>query len=235
MDAPISDSQAIHAALSQNWKEAIRQNLALLKKDKNNISLLNRLGFAYLQQGQLTLAKKIFLKVQKIDPYNQIAEKNLKKLGLVRQKDLIKSKRTIAPPLSFLEEPGKTKIVECVNVAPFAALSAVCPGDEVELKTKNHVVEVRSPRHTYLGALPDDLSFRLIKFVAVGNTYQAVIQSVKKNSLTVFLRELSRGKRLANHPSFTSTAVYVPFTHTERNGESQNNDSSDEEDSDTES
>lgn len=234
MDAPVSDSQAILAALSQNWKEAIRQNLALLIKDKENISLLNRLGFAYLQHGKLTLAKKIFLKVLKKDPYNQIAEKNLKKLGLVRQKDILKAKRTVAPPLSFLEEPGKTKIVECVNIAPLAALSAICPGDEVELKTKNHVVEVRSLRHMYLGALPDDLSYRLIKFVAVGNTYQALIKSVKKNSLTVFLRELSRGKRFANHPSFTSTAVYVPFTRTEQSGESLGSDHSDEEDSENE-
>lgn len=59
MSAPqISDAAAISAALAQDWNEAIRINLALLKTDKTNISLLNRLGFAYLQSGQLTLAKK---------------------------------------------------------------------------------------------------------------------------------------------------------------------------------
>lgn len=223
MDTPVSESDAIASALSQNWKEAIRQNLILLKTDKSNISLLNRLGFAYMQNGQMALAKKTLLRVLKLDPYNQIAQKNLKKLGVVRQKDFLKTKRSVAPPLSFLEEPGKTKIVECVNIAPLPALSTVCPGEEVELKAKNHVVELRNLRHAYLGALPDDLSFRLIKFLAVGNTYQAFVKSVRKNSLVVFLRETSRGKRYAHQPSFTTTALYVPFTR-EHAGESNEGD-----------
>lgn len=215
-DEKISDVAAINAALAQDWKEAIRINTALLKVDKNNISYLNRLGFAYLQSGELTLAKKTFLKVTKLDEYNQIAIKNLKKLGSVRQKDLVKGNRKQVLPMSFLEEPGKTKIVECVNAAPLSALATVFPGEEVELKAKNHVVELRSSANIYLAALPDDLSFRLIKFLAVGNTYQALVQSVSKNTLTVFLRELTRGKRFATQPSFATTAIYVPFTRSER-------------------
>ncbi|MBI5019693.1 hypothetical protein HZB58_05490 [Candidatus Gottesmanbacteria bacterium] len=214
-DMTISDAAAISAALAQDWKEAIRINLALLKTNKNNISFLNRLGFAYMQCGQITDAKKTFLKVTKLDTYNQIAAKNLKKLGVVRQKDLIKTKRTQVTPMSFLEEPGKTKIVECVNCAPLQVLLTVSPGEEAELKAKNHVVEARSSQNVYLGALPDDLSFRLIKFLGVGNTYQALIKSVGKNSLTLFLRETGRGKRFANQPSFSSTALYVPFARTE--------------------
>lgn len=214
-DMIISDAAAISAALAQDWKEAIRINLALLKKSKNNISFLNRLGFAYLQCGQITDAKKIFLKVTKLDTYNQIAAKNLKKLGTVRQKDLIKTKRTQVTPMSFLEEPGKTKIVECVNCAPLQVLLTVSPGEEIDLKAKNHVVEARNDKNVYLGALPDDLSFRLIKFLGVGNTYQALVKSVGKNSLTLFLREMSRGKQFANQPSFSSAALYVPFARTE--------------------
>lgn len=214
-DVIVSDLTAINAALAQNWKEAIRINTALLKTDKTNISFLNRLGFAYLQSGQFTLAKKTFLKVTKFDTYNQIAIKNLKKLGSVRQKDLIKGNKKQVLPMSFLEESGKTKIVECVNAAPMAALATVFPGEEVELKARNHVVEVRNAGNVYLAALPDDLSFRLIKFLAVGNTYQALVQSIGKNTLTVFLRELTRGKRFATQPSFASTAMYVPFTRSE--------------------
>lgn len=224
MDAPVTHAQAIASALSQNWKEAIRINLLLLKTDKHNISLLNRLGFAYMQNGQISEAKKTFLQVIKLDPYNQIAEKNVKKLGLVRQKDLLNTKRVEVAPMSFLEEPGKTKIVECVNTAPLPVLSTVSPGEVIELKAKNHVVEIRNQRHTYLGALPDDLSFRLIKFLAVGNTYQALVKSVRKNSLVVFLRETSRGKRFANQPSFTSSALYVPFTKVERDTETPEGD-----------
>lgn len=214
-DLTISDAAAIAAALAQDWKEAIRINLALLKTNKNNVSLLNRLGFAYLQSGNIADAKKTFLKVTKLDTYNQIAAKNLKKLGLVRQKDIVKTKKSHITPMSFLEEPGKTKIVECVNCAPLQILMTVCPGEEIELKAKNHVVEARNEQNVYLGALPDDLSFRLIKFLGVGNTYQALVNAVGKNSLTLFLRETGRGKRFANQPSFSSTALYVPFARTE--------------------
>lgn len=214
-DPQISDAAAISAALAQDWNEAIRINLALLKNDKTNISLLNRLGFAYMQSGQLDLAKKTFLKVTKVDAYNQIAAKNLKKLNAVRQKDLIRPQKQHAAPPSFLEEPGKTKIIECVNVAPIQVLSAISPGDEVEMKAKNHTVEVRSVTNAYLGALPDDIAFRLLKFLSAGNTYQALVKSVNKNSLILFVREIHRAKKFANQPSFTATTLYVPFARSD--------------------
>jgi tetratricopeptide (TPR) repeat protein len=223
-DSVISDKAAIAAALEQDWKEAIRINLSLLKTDKQNINVLNRLGFAYMQSGQLTAAKKTFLKVTKLDTYNQIAVKNLKKLVNVRQKDILKTPKHQVSPMFFLEEPGKTKIVECVNAAPIALLSTVSPGEEIVLHARNHAVEVRNFQNTYLAALPDDLSFRLIKFLAGGNTYQALIKSVGKNTLTVFLRELSRGKRFHNQPSFASTGIYMPFSGNEHAGVTETDD-----------
>lgn len=223
-DLTVSDQAAINAALNQDWKEAISINIALLKSNKNSISLLNRLGFAYLQSGQLSLAKTTFQKVIKLDSYNQIAAKNLKKLGLVKQKDILKNPKKQVQPMSFLEEPGKTKIVECVNTATVQVLSTLTPGEEVELKAKNHTVEVRNSQSVYLGALPDDVSFRLIKFLAVGNTYQGLVKSTNKSTLVVFIREISRGKRYATQPSFTSSAMYVPFTRSERSDDATDTD-----------
>jgi len=205
-DSVISDSAAINAALTQEWKEAIRINTALLKSDKKNINILNRLGFAYLRDGQLTAAKKTFQKVTKIDAYNQIALRNLKKLNVVTQKDMTSSPKGAVSPMHFLEEPGKTKIVECINAAPRDILSVLSPGEEVQLKARNHVVEIRSFNNTYIAALPDDLSFRLIKFLAGGNHYQVFIKSIGKSCVTIFIREKSRGKRFATQPSFLSTS-----------------------------
>lgn len=206
-----TEQDAIDAALAQNWNDAVRINATLLKQNKENVNVLNRLGFAYLQLGQITTAKKTFQKVIKLDAYNQIAIKNVKKLNLVRQKDLKKTSLSQRSPMMFLEEPGKTKIVECVNTATLQALASACPGDEVTLKTKNHAVEVRTSNDIYLGALPDDVAFRLIKFIGGGNTYAVHIKSVGKNSLVLFVRELSRGKRFLNQPSFASTGIYVPY------------------------
>lgn len=214
-DTTRTEQSAIDAALTQNWKEAIRINLQLLKENKSNISVLNRLGFAYMQSGDFPLAKRTFHKVIKIDEYNQIAIKNLKKLTLVNEKDILKTNTKQLSPLLFLEEPGKTKIVACINAAPLAILSRVSPGEEIIMHAKNHTVEIRNDQNIYLGALPDDLSFRIIKFLAGGNTYQALVQSVGKNTLTLFIRELSRGKRFKTQPSFASPGVYIPMAQKE--------------------
>ena len=68
-------SSAIQAALSQNWKEAIRLNLAILKQTKHDIDALSRLAYAYLKSGSIKEAKKTYEKVLSLDQYNKIAEK----------------------------------------------------------------------------------------------------------------------------------------------------------------
>lgn len=221
MTFDISANSAIQAALQQDWKKAIEINTAILKNDKVNLDATNRLAFAYLKTGQIKEAKLFFNKVLKLDPYNQIAQKNLKKLDLVHQKDLIGGKIITTPmsPLVFLEEPGKTKIVVCVNPAPGKIISILIPGQEVFLKPKKHSVEVRDENDNYLAALPDDLSFKLIKFLSGGNTYVAVIKSIGKNSLTVLLREVSRSKKFANQPSFSSSISYLAFSPNGANSE----------------
>jgi tetratricopeptide (TPR) repeat protein len=205
-------ADAVAAALAQNWKEAIRINLGILKTQKDNIEALSRLAYAYLKTGQLTVAKKTYEKVLSIDQYNHIALKNVKKLGTLKKKDIVSDSDKRMSPLMFLEEPGKTKIVDCINAAPHQVLSTLSAGEEVVLKAKNHCIEIRSTQNTYLAALPDDMSFKLIKLLEAENTYQVIVKSVEKNGLKVLIRELSRGKQFANQPSFTTTTSYIPFS-----------------------
>ena len=207
--APMSED-AIAAALVQDWKKAIAINSSILKNDKSDLDALCRLGFAYLKSGQITRAKRIYQKVLTLDQYNQIATKNLKKLASLKKKDIDETSVGIMSPMIFLEEPGKTKIVECVHVAPSTVLSGLSAGQEVALKARQHGVDVRSGP-TYIAALPDDMSFKLTKMIAGGNTYQVIIKAVDKKSVKVLIRELSRGKRFAKQPSFTSTTSYVSF------------------------
>lgn len=209
MADPATAEAAIAAALTHNWKEAIRVNVALLKEDKTNIATLNRLGYAYAQNGQRILAKTTFEKVIKLDPYNQIALKHTKNLGSVKKKFLPSAPTNLISPLLFLEEPGVTKIVAAINLAPAQTLTTLTPGMEVILKTRNHCVEVRLAPNTYIAALPDDISFKLLKFIASGNRYQAIIKGVDKKSLILMLREISRGKKFANQPSFTSSSLSI--------------------------
>lgn len=212
-DLQIRD-EAIKAALSQNWKEAIRINTQLLLTLNDDIETLNRLGFAYLMARQLTKAKTTFEKVIKCDPYNGIARKNLKKIANMKKNGLTAdgSAATISP-LLFLEEPGKTKVVECINVAPAHILSSLVFGQDILLKPKKHSVEIRSQNNQYIGALPDDIAYRLLKLIASGNTYQAFIKGMSKNCVTVFLREVKRSRKFQNQPSFSSSTNYIPYVH----------------------
>jgi tetratricopeptide (TPR) repeat protein len=211
MTLPPAAEDAIAAALVQDWKKAILVNTAILKINKVDLDALCRLGFAYLKSGQLTSAKRIYQKVLSLDQYNQIATKNLKKLSALKKKDIEPKSDAIMSPMIFLEEPGKTKIVECIHAAPTSVLSTLSAGQEVFLKVKNHGVEIRANNQTYIAALPDDMSYKINKMIAGGNTYQAIIKAIDKKSVKVLLRELTRGKRFASQPSFTSTTSYVSF------------------------
>lgn len=210
---------AISAALGQNWKEAVLINNELVKNDTTDIDALNRLGFAYLKLGQITQAKRTFEKVLKLDSYNQIALKNSKRLATLKRKDIAHSSLGEISPLLFLEEPGKTKIVSLVNPAPSHVLLTLSSGQQVALKPRNHGVEIRTEKNIYLGVLPDDLSYKLLRFLDSGNRYQTHIKSVGKNSLIVIIREVERGKRFADQPTFTPSRTILPMSRSRGDGD----------------
>lgn len=207
----IQMNQAIDAALRQDWKEAIKLNSSIIKNDQTNIDAFNRLAFAYLKNGQMKKSKETFEKTLKIDPYNQIACKNLKKIHIVKKCSLFASENQNISPLLFLEEPGKTKIIPCINAAQVHTLSALSCGQKVVLKPKKYTIEVRDKQNRYIAALPDDIAFRLLKLIACGNQYSVFVKGVSKNCVSVFIRETKRGKKLHNQPSFIGTTNYIPY------------------------
>lgn len=203
---PLSADDAISAALKQDWKQAVSINLQLLEQNKDDIDALNRIGFAYLHLGKLKDAKNFFEKVIALDQYNSIAQRNLQKL---KNKGQTETNGILVSPMMFLEEPGKTKVIACVNLAPATTLASVRCGQEVKMKPKKHTIEIRDDNNIYLAALPDDVSFKLNKFLIGGNEYSIIVRSVEKNALSVFIRELSRGTLFADQPSFTPYSAYV--------------------------
>jgi tetratricopeptide (TPR) repeat protein len=211
MTVPLLKDQAISLALRQDWKEAIHINLLIIKEDKTNIDAHNRLGYAYLKNGQPIKSKEIFTKVLKLDQYNQIASKNLKKISLLKRGEVDMTSCDDISPLQFLEEPGKTKMVDCINTAPMNSLSILTCGQKIQLIPKKHGIEVRDMQNKYIGALPDDIAFRLLKLIGAGNEYSVFIKGVTKNCVSIFIREIKRGKKLINQPSFIGTTNYIPY------------------------
>lgn len=203
---PILQRQAINAALSFNWEEAVNLNKQIIKDSPNDVDCLNRLARAMFELGKYPQAKKLYQEVLDIDPYNSIAIKNLKKVSSFKKANghlNVKSANHIMiSPSLFLEEPGITTVVSLVKLAEPQKLSLLSPGMEVTLVIKNHKICVIDFDDNYLGVLPDDISHLLIKLINGGNKYQTLIKSVKSNSLAILIREVLRSKRFRNQPSF---------------------------------
>lgn len=198
-------AQALNAAKSSLWQEAARLNLEILKEEKEDTEALNRLAHAYKELGQIKESLAAYRKVLKLDRFNPIASKNLKFLEAL-PKNLKKtgSNNNVPKNLSetFLEEPGKTKIVNLINLAPLSILMGLSCGSPVNLAIKRHTVNAVDQTGSYLGALPDDLSAKLMRLIDGGNRYEAFVKTVAKKALTIFVRELSRANRFKNQPSF---------------------------------
>lgn len=219
---------AIAAALSLDWQKALEINNKILAECPDDLDCLNRIGKAYMEIGDYKKAALIFKKALKINKYDQIASRNLARVTQTPapKKSVQNSKkaRVLGTHLmvSFLEEPGKTKVINLVNLAPAKTLLTLNNADAIVINPKRHTVFLEDEGGTYLGALPDDLAHRLLILMKGGNKYEGFVKSCSKNTLTVFLKEVTRAKRFHNTPSFpASGGDYLSFVRDET--ESQEN------------
>ena len=193
-------TDAINAALKQNWTEAVQLNEILLTNEPTSIDSLNRLAFAFLSLGQPKNAKSLYEKVLSLDMKNPIAIRNLKRLN-----DSKTNKINVPLNNLFIEEPGKTKVIELLNIADKKAVSHLRSGEMLELRIKRNKIFAIDSENQYIGMLPDDICQRLIKFINAGNQYEAYIRTVDNNKICILVRETKRIKRFKDQPSFVST------------------------------
>lgn len=208
----MEDKKAIDAALNGRFEEALQLNQQILKNDKQNVDALNRLARAYFELGNLKLSNKYYNLALKYDPYNPIAQKNLKIIKAFKGKSNGKNK--LQPPLlispsMFLQEPGKTKVVSLLKVAEPAKLSQVYCGMLVLLIIKQRGISVTSQDNGYLGILPDDLAHTLIRLIKGGNKFSAFVKSVRVNGVSIMIREEKRSERFHNQPSFVDFPTFT--------------------------
>lgn len=209
------NKQAIDAALNSRWEEAISINLQILELEPENTECLNRLAKAYFEQGEYKQAEKYYKQVLQHDPYNTIAQKNLKKIAACKDNPNQSLKNGQIPMLSpsfFLSEPGLTKSVSLLKVAEPQRILTLSAGMMVQLVPKSRGISVTDIANNYLGVLPDDLAFHLLKLIEGGNTYQAFIQSIKQNTVTILIRETFRSKQFKNQASFLEESKILSYS-----------------------
>ena len=195
-------NQAIQNALTGDWQNAILCNQQILDENPEDIDTLNRLAFAFASVGNNKQAKNLYQKVLSLDIKNPIATRNLKRLVAQNGKSTV---QPIQMSNTFIEEPGKTKVVEVINIADQKVISPLRSGETVTLSVKRMKIFVLDSAKQYLGMLPDDIGRRLIKFMEGGNQYEAYVKTAANHKLIVFIKETKRAKKFENQPSFLNT------------------------------
>lgn len=222
---------ALDCALNCNWEKALEINLKLLKLEPVSTECLNRIAKAHFELGSYSKAKKLYQQVLALDPYNMIAQKNLKRVNSFNSKskdadnagglkpdfpeipqDGQNGNGTFISPSLFLEEPGVTKTVNLVKVAEPQKLLKLSFGTRINMVPKKRGITVYDSNNNYIGALPDDFAHHLSKLIKGGNKYQAIIKSIKSNGLTVLVREIFRSKKFRNQASFLDESKMLAFS-----------------------
>ncbi len=194
-----TSNQAIQTALTGDWAQAVNINKSILSDNPNDVEALNRMALAYVILGKSKNAKDTYQKVLEIDPLNSIALKNLKKISTDSK---YKREFTFVQVNNiFLEETGKTKVVELINLAQSEVLLTLRTGQSVDLSIKRLKIFI-SQGKKYIGVLPDDIGKRLIKFIRGGNKYEAYVKASTHQSVAIFIRELKKVTRFKDQPSF---------------------------------
>lgn len=200
---PLRD-KAVQTAMAGDWIAAITTNKELLDENPKDIDALNRLALAFTVIGKINKAKTTYQEVLKIDPLNPIALRNLKNLKTSKMTSKDASNTAFALNNNFIEESGKTKIIELINIAPASQIQHLRTGEIVNLSIKRAKIFIQRGERQYIGVLPDDIGRRLIKLIKSGNKYEAYLKSVNPHRVVVFIKEVKRSTKFKNHPSFLS-------------------------------
>lgn len=199
-------AQAIQTALMGDWQNAILLNQSILEESPEDIDTLNRLAFAYASKGDIKEAKDTYQKVLSLDNQNPIALRNMKKLsGSANNSHNHQGIPQGNISTLFIEEPGKTKVIELINIADKKVITPLRTGEKVSLTTKRMKIFVYDHAKNYIGMLPDDIGRRLIRFIEGGNEYDACIKSVDSNRVIIFAREVKKAPEFETQPSFPSS------------------------------
>lgn len=192
------EQEAIKASVSKNWKEAIALNERILEILPDDLPASNRLGIALSMNGENKKASKAFEKSLIIDPHNQIAKNNLHRLKV--------NKDGLANPylqtVSFIEEPGKSKVIPLVSQGEPKVFSTLNIGEPVELAPSKHKVKVSTQKDEFVGYLPDNISNRLLELIKAGYKYKTVMKSINPKAPQVFIQEIHTTNKLKGIPSF---------------------------------
>ena len=184
------------------WEAALELNNEILAASPQDVQALNRLGKAYSELHRYEEAYETYNRALELDPANQIARHNVQRLELLKglrgqgaNGQVVEHRHSQVRQSMFIEEIGKTRVVDLEDVAPDTDVVQMSTGDRVDLRVEDGQLVAYCEDGLRLGRLPARLAVRLIELIEGGNRYGAAITGVAPGMLRVIVRELYQ------HPS----------------------------------
>ena len=196
--------EAIDLAMQARWQDAVDVNRELAERFPDDVETYNRLGRAYMELGKYAKAKEAYRKTVKLEPYNAIANRNLRRLNDLKETDKTEVETEKFEPEQFLEEIGKAGVVTLVELAQKEKRALTVAGDKANIKLDGSYLVVENGRGEYLGKVEPKQAIRLIRLILGGNKYSAVVVKSAADGMTVMVRETYQ------HPSQAGKLSFPP-------------------------
>jgi tetratricopeptide (TPR) repeat protein len=196
--------EAIDLAMQARWQEAVTINQAIVQDYPDDVDAFNRLGRAYMELGKYKLARGAYENAVKLDPYNAIAGRNIRRLNDIKDTGPAEAETGRVEPQQFIEEIGKAGVVTLIELAPKEKRAAVVAGDRVVLKVSGSILTVETGRGDYIGRVDLKHAQRIARLMLGGNKYSGTVVRSTADGMTVMVRETFQ------HPSQVGKLSFPP-------------------------
>ncbi len=99
--------EAIDMAMQARWQEAVEINKEIITQFPEDVDTYNRLGRAYMELGRYRLSREAYQKAVELDPYNAIANRNLRRLKDMKETGKVEVETDKVEPQQFIEKSAK--------------------------------------------------------------------------------------------------------------------------------
>ena len=194
--------EAIDMAMQGRWNEAIVVNSEIIEDFPDDVDASNRLGRAYMETGRYSKAREAYGRAVEMDPYNAIANRNLRRLNDLQDSDEAEIDEGGVEPHHFIEEIGKAGVVTLYDLAPKEVRARMVAGDKVYLKVEGSYLVVENSRSVYMGKVDPKYGQRLARLMLGGNKYTASVVKSTMDMMTIIIRETYQDPGQAGKLSF---------------------------------
>ncbi len=225
--------EALAYAKDGKWQEAIRINNQLLNIHDDpeaetptfqrevyehvsvgNVDVLNRIGKAYFEAGDLDSAAEAYGLVIEKQEYNAIARRMLANIERARRAG--PKKREFVDMRTYAIETGKSTLTT-LHIDSNVALSLM-PGEQLYLRTStdpeaetdnSSVLDVYDANDVVIGRIEPRLAARIIRFMRLGNQYIAAVLRIsdRNDQIEIVIRESYRNPENRHEVSFPGKLI----------------------------